>query len=84
MDQRQTNWQVIQLTQASLTEDGMPDDGRGRTDGQPEARVCHARPFVGIMAERGTVLLIRQIEVNCGLRGNEALSSLVWLRIYPK
>ena len=86
MDQRQTNWQVIQLTQASLTAQGMDarrrTDGRGRrTHGNPRhGYVMFVRPSALWRIEAGSVLLIRQIEVNCGLKRCDALSSSAWQR----
>ena len=90
MDQRQTNWQVIQLTQASLTAQGMDarrrTDGRGRrTHGNPRhGYVMFVRPSALWRIEAGSVLLIRQIEVNCGLeRNDDAPSSLAGMDL-PK
>ena len=96
MDQRQTNWQVIQLTRASLTERSggrmPPGDGRdgGRTHGINPGHGYvmflppSLRPSVSPSVRRhyggGLVLLITQIEVNCGLDRNYAPPPcLAWL-----
>ena len=80
MDQRQTNWQVIQLTRASLT---MERSGGGRMAGERMASTrgtgmsCSSlRPSFPPSVFRhyggGSVLLITQIVVNCGLDRNVA------------
>ena len=89
MDQRQTNWQVIQLTRASLTEDDARrrtsegEAGRQQASNQDPRHGYVRHPPARQPHERGTVLLIRQIEADCGLAAT-VLIVLAWLAASPK